>query len=272
MGHHVFGHQTNSTPGRDEEKRRLLERKRRDRHDLRRDLGRSIEAQPPVVSHGRALPFVQEQDVVRERLQSDGFAFRESVPLGQQDDKAFIKQRFAPQARGIHWIARKSDVNPPAKHRIGLLVRHQIGRFNGHEWKLLRVMRTNAVDRLPESGSDAHLHEPDAFVPQLPCDAEQILARYDELLRLAQEPMARGRQHDARARPLEERDADFLLELTNMPTQGRLGDMESLRGPCEVQLLGDSNEGAQMAEIHRGRLCQIGIDMFPEDVLDNGGH
>jgi hypothetical protein len=47
--------------------------------------------------------------------------------------------------------------------------------------------------------------------------------------------------------------------------------MESLRGPCEVQLLGDSNEGAQMAEVHRGRLCQIGIDMFPEDVLDNGG-
>jgi hypothetical protein len=131
------------------------------------------------------------------------------------------------------------------------------------------VVRTNAVYRLPESGSDAHLHEPDAFIPELPRGAKKILARCDELLRLAQEPMARGGQHDARARPLEERDADFLLELTNMPTQGRLRDMQSLRSPCEVQLLGDGDEGAQMAEVHRGRLCQIGIDKFPEDVLDN---
>ena len=45
--------------------------------------------------------------------------------------------------------------------------------------------------------------------------------------------------------------------------------MQSLRSPCKVQLFGDGDEGAQMAEVHRVRLCQIGIDMFPEDVLDN---
>jgi hypothetical protein len=43
----------------------------------------------------------------------------------------------------------------------------------------------------------------------LPRNAEKILACCDQLLRLPQEPMACGGQHDARARPLEERDAEL---------------------------------------------------------------
>jgi hypothetical protein len=37
-----------------------------------------------------------------------------------------------------------------------------------------------------------------------------------------------------------------------MPTQGRLGDNAVAPQPGEVQLLGDGDEGAQVAEIHRG--------------------
>ena len=102
---------------------------------------------------------------MREVLQADGFAFRESVPLGQQDDKPLVKQRLAPEARGIHGIARKPDVNAPAKQRVSLFVRHQISGIDGHIRKPLRVVRTNAVDHPPESWSDPHFHEPDAFVP-----------------------------------------------------------------------------------------------------------
>jgi hypothetical protein len=130
------------------------------------------------------------------------------------------------------------------------------------------VIRTNAVYDSPESWSYAHLYEPDAFIAECPRHAEKVVGGPDELLCPAQEAVACGRQHDARAYSLEERHADFLLELANVATQRRLGDVQSLRGPCEVELLGDNDESAQMTEVHIGRLCRIGINMIPENALD----
>ena len=44
-------------------------------------------------------------------------------------------------------------------------------------------------------------------------------------------------QPDASAGPVEEPDAELSLELHDLPAQGRLGDMQPLGCPPEVQLL-----------------------------------
>jgi hypothetical protein len=113
-------------------------------------------------------------------------------------------------------------------------------------------MRAHAVNDAPEPRPDANLDESDAVVSERPRDAEKVVTRGHELSRLAQEPMAGGGQHDAGARSLEERHPDFPLQLANMSTQWRLGDMQSLRGACEMQLVGHGNKGAQVPEIHAG--------------------
>jgi hypothetical protein len=84
------------------------------------------------------------------------------------------------------------------------------------------VVRANAVDRLPEPGTNPHLHEAGIFVLERSREAKKALAGCDKVLRLEQQPTTCGSQDDARARPLEERDADLLFQLTDMAAQRRL--------------------------------------------------
>ncbi len=51
----------------------------------------------------------------------------------------------------------------------------------------------------------------------------------------------------------QQRRADLLLELADLLAQRRLGHVQALRGTAEVQLLGDGDEVAQVAELHDDR-------------------
>jgi alkyl hydroperoxide reductase subunit AhpC len=53
-------------------------------------------------------------------------------------------------------------------------------------------------------------------------------------------------------RPLDESDAQFLLELLDLRRQGRLADETRLGGAAEVPVLGESDEVAQVAQVHWG--------------------
>src|SRR2546425_774343 len=67
---------------------------------------------------------------------------------------------------------------------------------------------------------------------------------------------ARMRQLDAALRPPEERHAELLLEQTDLMAQCRLSNAGAAGRPCEVQFLGDSDEVAQLAKVHRALLLQ----------------
>jgi hypothetical protein len=61
-----------------------------------------------------------------------------------------------------------------------------------------------------------------------------------------------GRQLDAALRPIEQGDAELLLELADLLAQRRLRDSHPRGGAAEVQLLRDGEEVAQVPELHRG--------------------
>src|SRR2546425_762143 len=65
-----------------------------------------------------------------------------------------------------------------------------------------------------------------------------------------QEYAARMRQLDVTITTLQERDAQFLLEHPDLLAQRRLGDLDAPSRPRKVELLGDSDEIAQLAEVH----------------------
>jgi hypothetical protein len=54
-------------------------------------------------------------------------------------------------------------------------------------------------------------------------------------------------QPDPAARTVEELDAQLLLQSPHLLAQRGLGDVLALRGPAEMQLLGDGQEVTQLA-------------------------
>ena len=67
---------------------------------------------------------------------------------------------------------------------------------------------------------------------------------------VAQEGLARRGQLHPAARALQQRAAELGLERVDLLAERRLGDVQSRRGAPEVQLLGDGDEIAKLAEFH----------------------
>jgi hypothetical protein len=68
--------------------------------------------------------------------------------------------------------------------------------------------------------------------------------------RLLEHGVAGVCQRDAPLGAVEEPHAELLLELPNLLAHGRLRDVQALRGPAEVQLLGDRDEVPDVAKLH----------------------
>jgi hypothetical protein len=70
--------------------------------------------------------------------------------------------------------------------------------------------------------------------------------------RMLEERAARVGQSDAVAGSDEERDAELALELADLLRERWLSDVQPRGRPSEVQLLGDGDEVAEMAEFREG--------------------
>jgi hypothetical protein len=60
----------------------------------------------------------------------------------------------------------------------------------------------------------------------------------EDLLRVLQEALTRGRELDAAPRAVEQHDAEFLPEQRDLPREQRLRNVQTLRGSAEVKRLG----------------------------------
>ncbi len=73
--------------------------------------------------------------------------------------------------------------------------------------------------------------------------------RQQRLRLLLQQPAGVGEPHTA-AVALEQLHPELGLEPADLLAQRRLGDVQALRGPTEVELVGNRGEVAQMAQLH----------------------
>jgi len=73
--------------------------------------------------------------------------------------------------------------------------------------------------------------------------------RVEYLAGQGHESPAVGGEHDTPGRPVEERDAELVLEPAYVPAQCLLGDEQARRRPREVEFLRDDDEGAQQPRI-----------------------
>jgi hypothetical protein len=96
---------------------------------------------------------------------------------------------------------------------------------------------------------------PDDQLPDLPagrpaCDLRRALRLGQRQPRFDKESSARVRQLDSTARPMEQADAEVILEATNLLTARRLGVLKAPRGSTEVQLFRDRDKIAEVPKFH----------------------
>ncbi len=67
---------------------------------------------------------------------------------------------------------------------------------------------------------------------------------------MLEERFARREERHPARRACEERRADLVLERADLPADGRLRDVEALRGTPDVAFLGNGDEVADLGEAH----------------------
>ncbi len=80
--------------------------------------------------------------------------------------------------------------------------------------------------------------------------AAQRLRAGDDALGVGQELAPGRRQHHAARRPLEQRDAELVLQRLDLRADGRLADVQLLGGPRQLAEFGDRRKAAQLVELH----------------------
>ena len=87
-----------------------------------------------------------------------------------------------------------------------------------------------------------------------PAARERLVGGQQDVLRVGEQRLARGRQLDAAGAAREQGAADLALERADLRRQRRLRQAEPHGSPREVQFLRDGHEVAQLAEVHGSQL------------------
>ena len=113
--------------------------------------------------------------------------------------------------------------------------------------------------RVRRRAGEAHREAPELAA----CGAPRVLRRAvdggEDLAGAHEEHLARRRELDAAGRPIQKRRAELRLEPPDLLRQRRLGDVQTLGGAPEVALLGDRDEGAEVAQLHGSAPSRIHI-------------
>jgi len=96
----------------------------------------------------------------------------------------------------------------------------------------------------------SHRQIPGASSRRLLREPTRMLDATEDVLRLAQEGAAGIGQRDVMPAPIEQRHANLCLELADLLAQRGLRRVQTAGGAREVQLVGDSDEVFQVAELH----------------------
>ena len=95
------------------------------------------------------------------------------------------------------------------------------------------------IDRI---GHRADMQQSGDFRVHLLRGALDAFGGAQHLLRVRQQlPPGLG-QHHARGRTLEQANVEFLLQCLDMAADGRLAQVQALRGPCQVAFLGHGSK------------------------------
>ena len=176
---------------------------------------------------------------------------RERVRVGQRGHHRLLDDgldlQFRPRARH----ADEPDVEPAVLELAQLLAGAELVQA---QRDVRRVVAERAQqlghERVHRRADEADRQPADLAALDAPGLARCVLDRVEDLPRPDEERLAGGRQLDPALVAQQQRRPDLLLELADLLAQRRLRHVQALGRAAEVQLLGDDDEVAQVAELH----------------------
>ena len=175
----------------------------------------------------------------------------ERAVLAQHREHAFLVERHRFGDLGIEMRPPEDDVERSVLElMVVMLGAHHVGRFDRHVAELRRRCDADAVDRVPEPPADAEADLVGVVPRRLVRAFVEIRGRRRQRARLFEQTVSGLRQRDALTMADEQRDAELILELFDVPAQRRLRDVEPLGGFGHAGFFRDGNERAQVTEIH----------------------
>ena len=184
-----------------------------------------------------------------ERAPLDGAMGGQPVPRRHCHHEGVRLHRLARKAGRGDRAVHEAQVQPSVQHRVQLLA----GRHAPQRHPDLREPAHEPADGHRDHTADRHesdLEPADLAFRRAARQRHRVVRLGQRLAGLLEETLPRLGQLDDPGSPAQQRNADLLLERGDLLAQGRLADVEALRGAPEVQLLGERDEVAEMPELH----------------------
>src|SRR5262249_29215288 len=203
--------------------------------------------------------------------EADAGATRERVPGGQHRQQALTLDRLDDQPALLERHAQEADMDAALAQRLGLDAGEEEVEVVLHGGDG-RVPHPERARQDVEVGGrrEADVELADLAPSGALRGAHGALRLREYLAHLVGERLPGGRDLDAPLRALEERDAEFLLELSDLLAERGLRDAKARCGAPEVQLLCYGEEGAEVAELHQTRSIHQESQSLHGNVLDRG--
>src|SRR5258705_12074484 len=201
---------------------------------------------------GRRSPArAKDGGLIGERSPGVAIVVPEGEPSRKCDDQALGEKALAQQSLALHRWSKNPDMDASTLQGRYLLRGRQVAQLDldvgmppGDKSDDAR-----AVEEVRPKGA-AHEQLAD-FTAARPLSIPRGLLRLrDKRSRFSQEHSAGVRQFHVTLRPVKEGGLQLPLETPDLLAQGRLRDMKSRGGPPKMELFGDGEEIAQVAQLH----------------------
>ncbi|MNM89267.1 hypothetical protein D3C81_1014960 [compost metagenome] len=149
-----------------------------------------------------------------------------------------------------HRQAQQADIQPPSSDILQLRLRGLLRDLQCNPWVALQVA-AQASQQWPGQRHGAGVVQAQAAlqaVAHVAGDALGLCQVGQQAAGTLQKGVPRERQTRQACGPLEQRRAQLLLQLLDLPAQRRLGDVQPLGGGAETAALGDFHEVTQLAD------------------------
>jgi hypothetical protein len=210
----------------------------------RQRLGRNpvagVEVEDAVVEHRRRVAFPQQQGLVGQVAQAHRFAACQRAVGAQDDLNALVIERVRHVERRVVGRPRKGQVElMRAQLLVGVEPAVGVARLDRDVRMLLGELDPDPVDHIPETPGD-----PDADARPF-CGSGFLGGVVKGLrggfpgARLLEKLTSGLGERDALPVPHEQRKAELVLELLDVPAQRGLGDVKALGRLRHAQGVGD---------------------------------
>ncbi len=168
-----------------------------------------------------------------EGIEPDPEAGQPAIPLGQGDE---------PQ------------IKIPSKDCFSLRLMMELDQRHMNRRSSLPESPHDGGEGKPGCQIDVPHPQPAYFAPGSAAGGfDRLAGSLEGPTRFSQKQPSRLGERDFSLGPVKQENPELLLELLDLLTQGGLGQVETGGGPAEVELLGEGDEVAKVAELHSNK-------------------